>query len=270
MLKSREAEKYIEEGLELRRQGKYAQAIIRYKKGISLEPDLIKKVYIYWGFALSCQNDYYGAMAKYQRAICLNPSDGTAYYNAGVILSYLGRYEEASVYYEKAIKFNYDRSRSYNNWGYGLGCLERYNEAIEKFRKAIDSSHNYDIAYINWGIVLYHQGATLKAKQAYNIGIMRAASHVRTQELISIYQKQIEIAKEQLITSNKDETVRSQLKMRLEALEQVFGLLQLPFEELSNMLVPSRRIKRDETLQLIEGLTAETHLLVGSEALRIF
>ena len=262
MLKTLEAEKYIDKGTELRGQGKYAQAIIQYKKGISLDPNLIKNVYIYWGFTLSCQSDYHGAIAIHKKAICMDPSDGRAYYNIGVFLCYLCRYEEASLYYEKATAFNYDLSRSYNNWGYCLGYLERYDEAIEKLRRAIAELYDYDIAYINWGIVLYHQGDTLKAKQAYKIGIMRAASkNTRIQELTGIYQKQINIAKEQLIASNTDKIVRSRLTTRLEALEQVFNLLQLPFEELSKMLVPSSRAEENnKVLQSTDGVIVETHV----------
>ena len=260
MLKALEAEKYINKGVRLGNQGKYAQAIIQYKKAISLEPDLIKDAYIYWGFSLSYQNDYHGAIATHKKVICMNPSDGRAHHNIGVFLSCLSHYEEALMYYEKAIAFNYDLSRSYNSWGYCLGYLERYDEAIEKLRKAIARSHDYDIAYINCGIVFYHQGAILKAKQAYKLGIMKTISNnARIKGLMGIYEKQIDIVKKQLIASNTDETIRSRLTTRLEALEQVLNLLQLPSEELSKMLTPSSCTRRNKPLQSTSDIIIETN-----------
>ena len=239
MLKNTDADKYYEEGLQLVTQKKFSQAILRYKKAISLKPDFPNS-YLEWGFSLFNLNDYHGAIDKYRKVIKQDPKIGAAYYNIGVLSSYHSRYEEAVVYYEKGIHFGYDKPSSYNNWGYVLGCLGKYDEAVDKLRKAIGSNFRYDLPYINCGVILYHQGKKFKAKQAYIVGIIKAISNpARIQSLINIYQKQVEVANEQLTTSDVDEILRSRWMTRLKALEEVLDLLQLPYKELSKMLVPS-------------------------------
>ena len=105
--------------------------------------------------------------------------------------------------------------------------------------RLFSNKYRYDLAYINLGIVLYHQGKKFKAIQACSEGIR--SNPARVQDLIYTYQKQVEVAKEELITINDtdDDVQRLRLMTRLKALEQVLDLLQLPSKELSNMLVPS-------------------------------
>ena len=266
MQKITDAQIYANKALQLRREGKYSQSIINYKKAISLNPNY-GAAYTNWGYAISLISDSSNTILRYIRATYLNPSGGTAYYNLAIAYADADRYAEAIENLNKALSLGHNASKVNNNLGYALSCLEKHNAAIEKFKEAIRHQRDYDIAYINWGIELYYLGKQFKAKQAIIIGTLKAvdASHTRLRDIFKIYSKQIDVDNKKL-TAVEDEESKLRFKSKIEALEGVRSILELSYDKLRMMLVPSTYHKKDDVR--VEIL--EYYNLLSRELLRVF
>ena len=126
------------------------------------------------GMGLCKIKSYNEALDAFNRALELNPSNGKALYNKGIVLRWLGKTDEAKLYIEKAveifdnkIKANPENSRFWYNKGIALRDLEKYKEALDAFERAIEINPSFTKAWIGKGIVYDRVKKHQKAMEAY-------------------------------------------------------------------------------------------------------
>jgi len=77
-----DAEAYYEEGIDHSDAGRYAEAIVAYKKVIAIEPD-DSEAHIEIGVAYSSLGKYMEAIAACKKFIAIKPNDAGVYYFLG-------------------------------------------------------------------------------------------------------------------------------------------------------------------------------------------
>jgi hypothetical protein len=90
-------------GNTLLQQGRYDEAIERYREALAMKPDLAE-AYANWGLALKAKGDLPGAMARTIDALRIDPSLADAHYNLGVTLAAMGRREDAVKAFRRAVE----------------------------------------------------------------------------------------------------------------------------------------------------------------------
>ena len=180
-------------GLKLSQEGKYAEAIVEYKK--ALEKDA-EQPYVLANMAdaMSKNNQNDEALAAYQKAISLKPDDAAMYTNMGVLLGKMGKTAESQEAFKKAASVNPAAAgQNFYNLGATLVNSGRAAEAADAFRQAIAADPNFAEAYYQLGLCLSGSQATIpdaiKALQKY-IQIGQKADQVEVaKQLVSVLQQ---------------------------------------------------------------------------------
>ncbi|MBS3741930.1 MAG: tetratricopeptide repeat protein [Candidatus Cloacimonetes bacterium] len=108
--KERDAEVFFEDGRELFQQKKYSEAIEKYEKGLSKEPNnavgynLLGMAYRFRFNETGAQEYKEKEIAAFKKAVDLDPKYWVAYKNLAASLYYQGRKKEAVPYIEKALE----------------------------------------------------------------------------------------------------------------------------------------------------------------------
>ena len=89
------------------------------------------------GIVLMNQGKYDEALVKYREAVRLKPDYSHPYHNIGHMLAVVKRYKEAVPFYEKAQKLNPYEWKTYQDLGQVYFLLGRYSEAKPQLTKAI-------------------------------------------------------------------------------------------------------------------------------------
>ena len=89
------------------------------------------------GIVLMNQGKYDEALVKYREAIRLKPDYSHPYHNIGHMLAVVKRYKEAVPFYEKAQKLNPYEWKTYQDLGQVYFLLGRYSEAKLQLTKSI-------------------------------------------------------------------------------------------------------------------------------------
>lgn len=156
----------------LQKQGKYDEAIEKYRATIQLNP-LFVCAYYNWANILEEKEEYDEAIQKYKQALVLAPNNSEIMVGLGLALEAKGDLEEANINFRNAIIFNPNLPEAYFGWGIVLEKLKDYKGAIEKYKQATELDPYYSDVYARWGEVLYlignYDGAIEKYKQAIKI-----------------------------------------------------------------------------------------------------
>jgi len=158
-------------GLALAQQGKYADAVVEFKKALEKDP-LQPYILANMGDALSRLNQMPEALDAYQKAIAAKPDDAAMYTNMGVLLGKMGKMAESQEAFKKAASINPAAApQNFFNLGATLVNSGRPAEAAEAFKQAIAADPNYAEAYYQLGICQIGNPATipeaLKALEKY-------------------------------------------------------------------------------------------------------
>ncbi len=183
-------EKYYQCGQELYVQGKYAQALVQFKKCNKLKQsndclnyigccylmmnDLCFATRIFKKLILTCPNwerplfnlgrvylklkNFEDALQCFENAIVINPQNEDAFYYLGVYYFEVGNYEKAKMNYEKSIRLNYNSSETHLNLGMCNLRLKKYKEALQEFEIAYELDNNCINAVYDKGMVFINQG----------------------------------------------------------------------------------------------------------------
>jgi len=152
-------------GIALDGQGKHAEAVTSYRKGIALQAN-IPDLHFNLGIALSNAGSADEAIASYQKAIQLEPGFFEAYGNIGTLYQKQGDLAQAIVFYRKALAIHKD-ARGYFNLGTALRDEGKLDEAIDSYQQAIKLFPNYADAYCNLGETLRDRGDMQDAVSQY-------------------------------------------------------------------------------------------------------
>ena len=95
------------------------------------------------------------ALSLYNEALELNPQNGVAYFNRGLVYMEFHEYSSAAEDFAKAISLNVDSAILYNNFGYALTELGEYNRAEIYLKKAESMNTASDDIYANLGLAYF-------------------------------------------------------------------------------------------------------------------
>jgi tetratricopeptide (TPR) repeat protein len=126
------------------------------------------------GYELHMQGRFPQAIEKFRQSIALHPT-AEAHTYLGWSLAHLGRLTEAIAECKTAIRLDPEFGNPYNDIGVYLLEQGRKAEAIPWFRKAIKAKRYccYQFAHFNLGRVLLEEGKIAQAKRSFE----RALQH---------------------------------------------------------------------------------------------
>jgi len=130
---------WIRNGINLRRLGRFKEALESFEKAIQLEPSNVY-CWINKAVALNQLKKYEEAVVSSNKALALDSCQSKIWIVKGFSLHNLEKYEEASESYAAAIQLDpqgSDGRRSWNNRGAALDNLRRHDDAIECYDEAI-------------------------------------------------------------------------------------------------------------------------------------
>jgi tetratricopeptide (TPR) repeat protein len=161
---------FLNQGTELRAQGKLKEALKVYNEALAIKPNYAA-AYNNMGAVLREQNKMEEALGAYKKAIAIKPDYAEAYCNLGVIFQKQGELEEAIEAYRKALAIQPDYADALYNMGIALDEQGNSEEAIEAYKKAITTKPDYAEAYYNMATTFKEQRKSDEAITAYKKAI---------------------------------------------------------------------------------------------------
>lgn len=151
----------------LNRQDKKEDAVLNYRKAISLKPDYMDALNNL-GTTLMSLELTDEAAEIFARILEKNPQDFNALSNTASILFNKDEYEQALEYYSRALTTNPKSPNVHNDIGRSLKYLSRHEEALLSFEKAIEYKPDYVEALLSAGKI-YRENVQLdKALNYYS------------------------------------------------------------------------------------------------------
>jgi superkiller protein 3 len=157
---------YLDQGLDLRKQGKVSEAIAVYQKALEIYPNNAL-AYVNLGNALSEQGKQKEALTAYNKALNINPKSAIAYWGLGNALSEQGKLDEAIAAYRKAINIDPNDATAYNYLGMALSKQGKIDEGLAAYRKALTIDPKDATPYASLAVVLRNQGKIDEGLAAY-------------------------------------------------------------------------------------------------------
>ena len=135
-------------GLALENLGDVAEALIRHRKSLQLNPPAheIPSIHVHLGACYKDLEDYSGAVAALEQAIALAPDLKEAHHQLGFCFFKLGRYQDAVNCFEKVIELDPGSAIDYANLGINLLRLGHTKEAAFVLRQALELDASLDFA----------------------------------------------------------------------------------------------------------------------------
>ncbi len=135
-------------GLALENLGDAAQALVRHRKSLQLNPPAheIPSIHVHLGACYKDLEDYSGAVAALEQAIALAPDLKEAHHQLGFCFFKLGRYQDAVHCFEKIIELDPGSAIDYANLGINLLRLGHHKEAAYVLRQALELDASLDFA----------------------------------------------------------------------------------------------------------------------------
>lgn len=172
-----EAQKLFDQGVELARQDKDAEAADVFKKAVEIAPDFAEA---HLRLAMSydvlqqkkeAEEEYKKAAEAYQKSLKQDSKDAKAFYNMALAYDKLGKIDEAAKALRQAVKLDPENDDYQYQFGVALGHVGQYQEAVNALEKALEINPDNYIA----------QDALEHAK----IDLQRWQSMVKQQEAIA-------------------------------------------------------------------------------------
>ena len=136
-------------GNTLKIQDKSSEAIIVYKKSISLKKDF-SEAYNNLANVQKKIGNFDEALLNYKNAIKIKEDNLEAYYNLANLYKSLKNYLKANENYKKVIKINPNFSDAYNNIGTIYSILGKFNDAKDFYIKSIETNKYFAEPYKNY------------------------------------------------------------------------------------------------------------------------
>ncbi|OQA31358.1 MAG: TPR repeat-containing protein YrrB [Betaproteobacteria bacterium ADurb.Bin341] len=155
-------ERLIEEGNVLEEQGKFAEAIEKYRAALTALPESAR-VFLNLGNAFLALNQTEQATANYRKALCLQPDSSKAYFNLGLSLSSGGDLAGAVAAYRDALRFNPDFLDAHIALACALEDQGDQQAALAQYRIALGINPVHGPANFNLGMLLYGLGEVEEA-----------------------------------------------------------------------------------------------------------
>jgi len=148
------------------KQGRHAEAITCFERGVHLRPDDAPG-YNDLGCELVVVGRPEAALPVFARALALRPGYAEVHNNLGNALRSLGRIGEAVAEYERALQAKPDYAEAHNNLGCELNALGRPAAALAHLEAAVRLNPDSATAHSNLGNALRGLGRGPEAFAAY-------------------------------------------------------------------------------------------------------
>jgi Tfp pilus assembly protein PilF len=139
-----EAQKLFDQGNELARQDKDAEAAEAFKKAIEIAPDFAEA---HLRLAMSydvlqqkkeAEEEYKKAAEAYQKSLRQDSKDAKAFYNMALAYNKLLKPDEAAKALRQAVKLDPENDDYQYEFGVALGHVAQYQEAVNALEKALE------------------------------------------------------------------------------------------------------------------------------------
>ncbi|MEW6676692.1 MAG: tetratricopeptide repeat protein [Pseudomonadota bacterium] len=166
------AQRQLSSALEFFTAQKYDEAIVTFKRAISLAPlsSTATSAYDYMARAYLSKEDVGSAIAAYRESLRGNPTDANAYAQLGNIYVTQGDMEQAKTAYQQAVRLD---PSSPNRYSLGQAYLELgdYASAISEFQAVKELEAGKPNGDYGLGLVYARQGKTEEAVRAFERAI---------------------------------------------------------------------------------------------------
>lgn len=147
----KKAEVLYKNGLKLKDQGKFNEAIAAFKKAITLNK-LYDSAYLQLSLVYAGISKTDSAVITLKNALKAKPSFANGYVALGnVYRDYKNNTDEALINYLKALKLDSTNKLNYYNIAWSYNAKTNYREAIKYAVKALEIDNNYKPAYNELG-----------------------------------------------------------------------------------------------------------------------
>lgn len=153
-------------GIELARQGDFAQAISQYNKSLELYPAYAEAHYNL-ATAFLEQGNNSRALTEASLAVQMTPNDPDAHVALGNALLTNGDIDQSIVHYERALRLRPEDASAFYNLGNALQQKAENSLAIEAYGKALEINPDMVEAHLNLGNVFAQRGAERSAIDQY-------------------------------------------------------------------------------------------------------
>ena len=123
------------------------------------------------GLLDSHEGRYTDAIEKYKRAVALNPKFALVYHNWAYALFAAGKHDDALTKFEMATKLKPSFPDAYYEWGNTFAAKGKHDDAITKYKTATELKPNFPDAYYEWGNALFFNGDYRGAEMMYKKAI---------------------------------------------------------------------------------------------------
>ena len=126
------------------------------------------------------------AVEQYRRGLSLVPDDAQGHFDVGTVLMKLQRYDEAVAHFRTAAEVDPGFVQAHNRWGVALGMQGRFPEAVDCFRRALQVQPDHFDSLNDLGFVLANLGRLQEAERAYRRA--RVLNPISEQTVANLYQ----------------------------------------------------------------------------------
>ena len=156
------ASKFLEQGEELFKQGKYRDALTLFDQVIQLDSENVSAYYMRTVSNFFLQ-DYSAAISDATKTTEIVPMHYLAYNFRGLSYYHVKNYPDAILDFSKAIACKPDFSEGYACRGSANYWLKKYSEAIDDYTKALELDPGEARSWYNRALVFFAMG---KAEEA--------------------------------------------------------------------------------------------------------
>ncbi len=167
---SANAEQHYHLGNVLLKQNQLEEALVCYRRAISLKPDYAQ-AHFRLGEILQSRGHNSDALDCWEQAVKLDNSNPDYYYRLGQLLVQAKNFERAIICYQQAIKLQPKRWEISHQLGEIFSQVERWPEAIAAYNQALAINKKNPELYLGLGNVLAKTAELDKAIVAYQIAL---------------------------------------------------------------------------------------------------
>ena len=157
-------------GALLQGQGRFDEAIARYRESLRLDPTT-PQTYYNLGYSLLHAGRPAEALAPFEEAVRQLPYYFNAHLYLANALTRLGRASEGLPHYEAAIRFDPSPAEAHLQYGVALTALGRWRDAVEHYTAALRLNPQSAEAHSNWGVALLRLNETTAAVEHFEAAL---------------------------------------------------------------------------------------------------
>jgi tetratricopeptide (TPR) repeat protein len=136
--------KHIEDGIKLKKQEKYSEAIEEFSKAIHLNPKSATP-YLERGLVYMKCNDSISAMENVGKALTLDPENSKNYIEAGLVYQHFNDFVNAKICWDRASRLDYQNK----NRKQIENCLQFLPKKMRSFRQKNECENIIELAQIS-------------------------------------------------------------------------------------------------------------------------